>query len=321
MTRTSHQESRRQTSAYLGVDVSKRHLDYSFSETGGEGRVENTAEGIGELIGLCEGHPAIRVVCEATGGYEQTLLKALVKEGIRASLVSPCKVRHFAMAEGLMAKTDRIDARLLCRFAGAMEASLRDYVDVGPQAARLRELVQYRHHLVVRQSELASLRENASETLLELLAREAAQIRELLGEVECQLREIESQDKALCAKMERMQQIKGIGPVVARTVCALMPEIGQIDDKTAAALIGTAPHPNQSGPVEKRRFTRGGRKPVRDALYMAAVSAIRCNPILKTFYLRLKQSGKHGTLCLVAVIRKLICLINRICSDPNFKIS
>jgi hypothetical protein len=122
-------------------------------------------------------------------------------------------------------------------------------------------------------------------------------------------------------QIERMQQVKGVGPVLAATVCALMPEIGTLGDKTISALAGVAPHPNQSGPNDRPRHVRGGRKHVRDVLYMAALCAITHNPILRRFYKRLKDKGKHGYVCIVAVMRKLICLLNQICANPNFIIA
>lgn len=308
-----------QTNNYIGVDIAKRQLDYSFGKGKEEGREAYTDEGMEKLIACCRRHPGIRVVCEATGGYEQRLLKALAREGIRVCLVSPSKVRHFAKADGLLAKTDPIDARLLCRFAEKMDP--RDYVQPAEHLEQLRELVSYRHHLVERLSELASLREHAGETVLALLAKESEQLKKLKKETEDKMAGIEQQNQELGSKIERMQQVKGVGPVVARTICALVPELGQIEDKTAASLIGTAPHPNQSGPNEKRRKVRGGRKGARDVLYMAVVSAIRFNPILKCFYQRLKGKGKHGHVCIVAVMRKLICLLNKICADPHFSIA
>ena len=306
-------------STTLGVDVAKRQLDYSLGKDRPFGAVPNTAEGRAKLVKLCAKHPGLRVICEATGGYEKALVKALRQAGVDVRVVMPLRVRCYAIAEGLMAKTDRLDAQLLARFGQNIE--LAEHCAPSPFTGQLRELVDCRRHLVERLAELAGKRENAGERTLRLLADERARLLELQTQIEQEIETLIAQDQDWHAKSQRMQQVKGVGPVTAATICALVPEIGTLSDKTISALVGLAPPPDQSGPNDRPRHVRGGRKHVRDVLYMAALGAITHNPILRRFHQRLKDKGKHGFVRIVAVMRKLICLLNQICSNPNFIIA
>jgi len=303
----------------LGMDVAKRQLDYSFGQKQQTGAVPNTAEGRAKLVKLCAKHPGLRVICEATGGYEKALVKALRHAGVDVRVVMPLRVRCYAIAEGLMAKTDRLHAQLLARFG--QNIKLAESCAPSPFTEQLRELVDCRRHLADRLVELAGKRENAGERTLQLLADERAHLLELQTQLEAETKALLAQNQEWRAKAERMQQVKGVGPVLAVTVCALLPEIGTVPDKTISALVGLAPHPDQSGPNDRPRHVRGGRKHVRDVLYMAALCALTHNPILRRFHQRLKDKGKHGFVCLVAVMRKLICLLNQICSNPDFIIA
>jgi transposase len=308
-----------QQSKTLGVDVAKRQLDYSFGKGLKSGAVPNTAEGHAKLVKLCAKHPGIRVICEATGGYEKAMVKALRKAKITTHVVMPLRVRSYAIAEGTMAKTDRIDAQLLARFGQKVE--LAKHCEPSPFLEQLRELVDCRRHLAERLTELACKRENAGERTLRMLDDESEKLVELKTQLEREIGQLVEKDKEWSAKIARMQKVEGVGPVVAVSMCALVPELGTIGDKAVSSLVGLAPHPNQSGASERPRRVKDGRRHVRSVLYMAALTTIRCNPILRKFHQRLKKKGKHGYVCLVAVMRKLICLLNQICADPKFTLA
>jgi len=311
-TKPSHEK----LSDHLGIDVSKRQLDFSFGQGLHRNSVPNDAEGHAHIIEVCRLRPGVRVVCEATGGYEKKLVKALGKEGIETHVVMPLKVKCLAIAMGLMAKTDRIDAEKLSLFSRTIE--LKAAHVASEHEEKLRDLVMCRKHLVERLVQLAGRKENAGEILCALIKKEERQIQRHLQRIEKQIEQCIAEDKASEDKIERMSQVKGVGRTVAACVLAHMPELGAIEDKTASALGGLAPYPNQSGPVERPSRIRGGRHEVRLALYPAALCAMRYNPTLRKFNQRLKDKGKPGMVRVVAVMRKLLCLLNRICSDPKF---
>jgi len=303
-------------SSHLGIDVSKRQLDYSFGGGLHRASVANAPGGYAHIIEMCRLRPGVRVVCEATGGYEKKLVRALRKEGIETHVVMPLKVKCLALAMGLMAKTDLIDADKLALFSEKIELKA-NYV-VSEHDELLRELVMCRKHLVERLVQLAGRRENAGERMLALLDKEQKQTQRHLEKIEKEIEQCVAGDEGCAGKIERMCQVKGIGRAVAACVLAHMPELGAIEDKTASALGGLAPYPNQSGPVEKPSRIRGGRHEVRLALYPAAMCAMRYNPVLRRFNQRLKERGKPGLVRVVAVMRKLLCLLNKICADPKF---
>jgi transposase len=303
-------------SDHMGIDVSKRQLDYSFGKGLRRETIPNTTEGHARIVAACAQRPGLRVVCEATGGYERNLVKALRKAGIETHVVMPLKVKCLAIATGQMAKTDRIDADKLALFSEKIE--IKPSHAATEHEEKLRELVQCRKHLVERLVQLAGRRENAGERMLALLAKEEKQTQRHLDKIEKEIEQCISGDETSSKKIERMCQVKGVGRTVAACVLAHMPELGAMEDKTAAALGGLAPYPNQSGPVEKPSRIRGGRHEVRLALYPAAMCAMRHNPVLRRFNERLKERGKPGLVRVVAVMRKLLCLLNKICSDPHF---
>jgi len=297
----------------LGIDIDKRKLDYSFGQGLHHGSEPNDAEGHARLIALCRLRPGVRVICEATGGYEKKLVKALRKEGIEVHVVMPLKVKYLAIAAGQMSKTDPIDAGKLALYGEKIE--LKKHRVASEHDEKLRELVECRKHLVERRVQLAGKRENAGERMLQLLDAEQAEIERLEQQIEKETEECIAANAESREKVERMIQVKGVGRKVAAGVLAYMPELGMISDKTASALAGLAPYADQSGLVEKPRHIRGGRRELRQVLFPAAMVAMRSNPILKTFNQRLKDKGKPGKVRVTAVMRKLICLLNRLCAE------
>lgn len=301
--------------SYVGLDISKDQLDYCLSETT-EGRCAYTPDGRAELIRKIRSVPRARVVCEATGGYEKLIVAELLQAGIEVCVVHPRRVRAFAYAEGLLVKTDRIDARLLRRFGEKIGPRLVAPAD--PAAATLRELLEHRRQLTTQLTEVDGRIPLAGPTLRPLLATQRKFLVQQIAEVEELIDQHIDQDPDLKRKAERLQQVKGIGPVLAATVLAYVPELGQIESAQLSALLGVAPFAADSGRTCAPRHVRGGRATVRHVLYMAAVSASRHNPILAEFYQRLRANGKPAKVCLVAVMRKMACLMNKLLQDPGF---
>ncbi len=300
---------------YVGLDIAAVRLDYCLDEEK-EGSCENSAAGRGELIRRLRTLPHPRVICEASGGYEKAIVAELLEAGIEVCVVHPSRVRAYAYAEGLLAKTDRIDARLLRRFGEGMK--LRLAMPVDEQAAMLRELVEHRRQLTTQLTEVEGRMAVAGPTLHKLLQREGTFLRKQIEKVEKMIERHIDQDPTLRAKSQRLQQMKGVGPVLSATLLAYVPELGSIEDAQVSALVGVAPYPKDSGSTSQPRHVRGGRGQVRHVLYMAAVSASRSNPILAAFYHRLCARGKPAKVCLVAVMRKMLCVLNRLLADPNF---
>ena len=300
---------------YVGLDISKDQLDYSRSDTA-EGRHAYTSEGIAALIKTIQVLRHARVICEASGGYEKRIVAELLQAGIEVCVVQPGRVRAFAYAEGLMAKTDRIDARLLRRFGEKIEVRLA--VPSDPKLTTLRELLEHRRQLTTQLTEVSSRLLLAGRTLRKLLEKQRSFLEKQISEVDTMIKDHIDQNPDLKKKSDRLQQIKGVGPVLSATVLAYIPELGQIESSQLSALIGVAPHPDDSGTRRGPRHVRGGRAQVRHVLYMAAVCAARTNPILTAFYRRLRANGKPAKVCLVAVMRKLVHLMNKLILKPDF---
>ena len=300
---------------YVGLDVSKARLDYVI-EAGEPAAVSNDEAGCATLVERLRQVPGARVVCEATGGYERTLLRALWQAQLGVCRVAPGRVRHYARAEGLWAKTDRIDARLLCRYARSMQPRVETPVPDECQA--LRELLDYRRQLSEQQTATRNRLEQAGSTLHGLLSNQQAQLAASLEQADAAIQAHLRNHAGLQAKVVRLQQLQGVGTVLAATLLAYLPELGTLEDKRIAALVGVAPHAEDSGQSSKQRHIRGGRAEVRTVLYMAAVSAAHHNPVLAQFYQRLRAAGKPPKVCLTAVMRKMIVVLNRMLRDPNF---
>jgi transposase len=302
---------------YVGLDISSDQLDYSRSEND-EGRCAYTAEGIAELIKKLQVLRHARVICEASGGYEKRIVAELLQAGIEVCVVQPGRVRAFAYAEGLMAKTDRLDARLLRRFGEKIEVRLA--VPTDPALTTLRELLEHRRQLTTQLTEVIGRLSLAGATLRKLLEKQRLFLEKQIAAVEGMIKDHIDQNPDLKQKSARLQEINGVGPVLAATVLAYVPELGQIESNQLSALIGVAPHPRDSGLRNGPRHVRGGRAQVRRVLYMAAVCAARTNPILRAFYERLRANGKPAKVCLVAVMRKLVHLMNKLILNPDFSL-
>jgi transposase len=304
---------------HIGVDVSKLHLDVSIPEAKNK-RFPNTSGGLRSLLKTLAPLPHPRVTCEATGGYEKLLVNTLIQSGIEVSVAAPGRVRYLAHAEGLLAKTDSIDAELIRRFAEKIPLPLQSKPD--PHAVTLRHIADCRRMLsddIVKTTHRLELAEGYLRTHLQT---QLAHLKALKKQVEADLATHIATSPGLAGKAARLQQLNGVGPVLAATLLAHVPELGQVSAKTLACLIGVAPHPKQSGNYKGKSSIRGGRANVRHVLYMAAVTAARSNPILSAFYQRLRtQSGKTAKVALVAVMRKMLTVLNKLIAQPNFTLA
>lgn len=303
---------------YVGLDISKARLDYTRDEKRCD-HVANDPEGRAALVCWLKTQPNVRVVCEASGGYERAIVAQLLENGIEVCLVQPARARAYAFSAGLLAKNDKIDAQMLRRYAEAVRLRLAE--PTNPAVAKLRDLMDQRRDLLERSTEVTNQLENASVVRRPWLQREQ---RFLAGELEKLTQAIADhidQDPTLGPKYTRLQQLSGVGPILASTLLAYVPELGSVSDATVSALVGVAPFADDSGPTAKPRHVRGGRAPVRHVLYMAAVAAVRCNHLLAAFYQRLRSAGKPPLVCLVAVMRKMLTVLNRLLARPDFELA
>jgi transposase len=253
------------------------------------------------------------VVVEATGGLEDDVVAALADAALPVALVNPRQTREFARATGRLAKTDRIDAAALARFAEAVRPAPR--ARPAAEAARLRELVERRRDVVAmrvaernrRHRAAAAVRGRIDAHLGWLAAEQAALDREIAAAV--------ATDADLRARVALLRSAPGVGPVLAATLVAQVPELGALGGKQAAALVGVAPFNRDSGAQRGRRLVWGGRAGVRAVLYMAALAAVRHNPVLRAFHARLCAAGKTPKVALVACMRKLLVALNAMARD------
>jgi transposase len=304
---------------YAGVDVAKASLAFHF-----QGRsycLANDPKGIARLLCILgKASSPVHVVLEATGGYEQPLVRSLHNAGIALSVVEPARVRAFARAKGLRAKTDPIDAAALQAFGEAIAPA----PTTAPSACqqRLGALVLRRRQLL----DYVVMEANRCAHYCEALTRRQAAallkaLRNQISQCDQAIAAVIAEDETLAAKAARLQEVPGVGAVTATTLLAEMPELGTLRDEGAAALAGLAPFNRDSGPYAGSRRIAGGRATVRCALHMAALAATRHDPILKAFYQRLLAAGKKKMVALVAVMRKLIILLNRLLKYPAFTLA
>jgi transposase len=293
---------------YCGVDIAKGCLDVAIGNE--KRRLANDATGHRDLIKwLKQIGGQVQVICEPSGGYERVLVGALVRGQIKVSLVQANRVRQFARASGILAKTDTIDARVLCAFGAAMRPTTLSASNL--EQVQLRELESQRRHLthllVMEQNRGARLGESSVRLLNRRLIK---QIQNQIEKVDLLIKTQIEQSQELSAKAHKLTAITGVGPRTAALLLAQMPELGQLNRREVAALVGVAPFNRDSGKLRGKRMIHGGRRPVRHGLYMAALVAARYNPILRSFYMRLRDAGKPAKVALTATMRKLLIVLN-----------
>jgi len=293
---------------YLGVDIAKSYLDAAIGDE--RRRFANERIGHRELIKWVKQLKApVQVICESSEGYERALVQALVGAKLKVSLVQANRVRQFARAAGILAKTDRIDAEVLCEFGRRMRPQTVTAARL--ERERLRELESQRRHLthllVMEQNRGARVSDASVQRLNRRLIN---QIKKQIEHLDLLIKVYIDQSHELSAKAAKLTSISGVGARTAALLLAQLPELGQLNRREVAALVGVAPFNRDSGKMRGKRAIYGGRRPVRHGLYMAALVAAHHNPILRAFYLRLRAAGKPGKLAITATMRKLLIVLN-----------
>jgi transposase len=301
---------------FIGIDVSKDRLDVHVRPSGEAFAVARDEAGLDDLATRLRTLAPALVVLEATGGFEGIVAAALAAAALPLAIVNPAQVRAFGRATGRLAKTDRLDAALIAHFAEAIRPSPRPVAS--EQAQALAELVTRRRQIVeMIGMESNRRRQTRSPKVLRGIARTLAALQATLTELD---REINDQIRGLPAwraAEDLLTSVPGVGPVTARTLIAELPELGHITRRRIAALVGVAPVNRDSGTSRGHRAIAGGRTGVRNVLYMAALTAVRRNPAIRTAYERLRARGTPPKAAIVAAMRKLLTILNAIIRDAK----
>ena len=325
------------TSYCAGIDVSKLNLDVHLRPDGPDApavtsppkagpkdvirRVANTPTGHAELISLMRKHHVGLVVLEASGSYENLAKVALVNAGLRVHVAQPATVRHYAASMGLKAKNDKIDALVLACFAQERGSGIRVIDKIDKTHETLQALMARRDQL----KEMHTMEENRLQQVTDKIAlksnkRFVALIKKELARVEKQIDAIIAADPVLQARSTKLQEVEGVGPQTARLLVACLPELGKSSLKQLNALVGVAPYDRESGEHKGTRAIAGGRKLVRNGLYMSCITAMTSNPVIAPYYKQLRSRGLAHKTAMMACIRKLLAyldsLIRTLEQDP-----
>jgi transposase len=294
----------------IGIDVSKATLEVASEPQGISASVPNTPAGLEQLVALCQRVRCVRIVLEATGGYERPAVAALVAAQLPAVVVNPRQVRDFAKAIGRYAKTDVIDAGVLARFGAQVQPPVRQVsdaatADLGIVVQRRRQLLE----MLQMERQRADLSPVGGVVRANLMAH-IAWLEASLGETERTLEALVEASPAWQAQAHLLRSVPGVGPVLTLTLLADLPELGHLTRQQIAALVGVAPFNRDSGTMRGQRTVWGGRPDVRRVLYMATLVGTKYNPRLRAFYERLCEAGKPKKVALVACMRKLLTILN-----------
>lgn len=306
----------------VGIDVSKAQLDVALLPGSQRRQFANDAAGITELVKQLRAAQAELVVMEATGGYETAAATAIAGAGLRLAVVNPRQVRDFARATGRLAKTDRIDAELIGVFAQAVEPQITVLPDEDTRA--LEALLVRRTQLIAMRTQESNRLGLSSGVMRKQIKTHIAWLDRAIGALDTDLTAKLRTSAAWRARDDLLQSMKGVGPITSGTLMSALPELGRLDRRAIAALVGVAPFNRDSGTLRGRRAIYGGRARVRSVLYMAATSAVRTNPVIRTCYQRLIQRGKPHKVAMVACMRKMLTILNAMARTntpwtPNFQ--
>lgn len=297
-----------QSNIYFGIDVSKATLDYTWLPDGKFKQVTNNPVGINALIKFIKKKKPRIVVLEATGGYQDSLVTALHQAAIPVKIANPRQVRDYAKSLNRLAKTDKIDAKVLAEFAAS-----RDLTPDTPKAAQLvlmEKMLLRREQLI----DMLVMEKGHMETTAEYMKEQVNELMSLMKEqitkLDKQIREIIETNQALAAQDKILQSVAGVGPVVSATLIASLPELGTLNRKQIAALVGLAPFNRDSGKFRGRRHIYAGRAKVRKVLYAAMRAAIRWNQTIRAWFEHYRNTGKPYKVALVACMRKLLVILN-----------
>lgn len=300
----------------VGIDISKDRLDIGVVPTSEKWSIPNEVDGLAELACRLSDLSPKLVVMEATGGLERPVRAVLEQAGLRCAVVNPRQVRDFAKSMGILAKTDSLDALVLATFGEKVEPEARPGKDRDTQ--ELEAILTRRRQLVgILTGEKNRLKQVASTRVRTNIQEHIAWIEKCLKDLDNEMRTRIKDMPEWREKGKIIQSVPGVGPVTMRTLLALLPELGKLSRKEIAALAGLAPFNRDSGKFKGQRHIWGGRAAVRSVLYMAALTAIRWNSVLKTFYSRLIEAGKKKKVAITACMRKLVIILNSMVRSGN----
>lgn len=293
---------------FVGIDVAKATLDLAVRPSGQRWTVANEATTMAELVEALEAQAPTLVVLEATGGFEHVVVAALAAAGLPVVVANPRQVRDFARAIGQLAKTDAIDAQILALFAERVRPEPRPLPNEAAQEldALLTRRRQLLDMLVAEKNRLGFARTPVRRGITQHIRW----LERRLADVDGDLGHLIERSPVWRATDDLLRSVPGVGPVLSRTLLGELPELGQLNRKQIAALVGVAPLARDSGTLRGKRLVWGGRAPVRTVLYMSALAATRCNPVLRAFYHRLRAAGKPAKVALTACMRKLLTILN-----------
>jgi transposase len=292
----------------VGIDVSKTQLDVAFGAREDLEAFANDDKGIARLLERLSAAAPSLVVMEATGGYETASASAIAAAGWPLAVVNPRQVRQFARATGRLAKTDRIDASVLSAFGELVEPRTTRLPDEEAQA--LQALLVRRQQLVAMRVQEHNRLEHAQAVMRKHIKKHIDWLDQEIGKLDVDLTAGLRKSPVWRAKDELLRSFKGVGRVTSGTLLVALPELGALDRRRIAALVGLAPFNRDSGKMRGRRSIYGGRGRIRTLLYMAAVTAIRSNPVIRAFYEKLKTRGKPHKVAIVACMRKILTILN-----------
>ncbi len=296
------------TGVFVGIDVAKRELVVAVRPSGERWTVATDPASVAGLVERLRAMPVALIVLEPTGGYEIAIVAALSAAQLPVAVVNARQVRKFAAAIGKLAKTDAIDAAVLAHFAEAVKPEVRPLADDLTQTlqgwlGRRRQLLEMLH---AEEQRLVMATRAVRPQIQQHIEWLRAQVRDTNDQLQAQIRS----SSVWREHEDLLRSVPGVGPVLATTLLADLPELGRLNRKQIAALVGVAPLNRDSGQYRGRRRTWGGRAPVRATLYMATVASVRCNPVIRAFYERLCAAGKPKKLALTACMRKLLTILN-----------
>jgi len=305
-----------QSVVHIGVDVGKFDLDFHCHESGEHFSVTNTSEGIRQAFKQLTRYAIKRLVVEATGRQEQRLVRAAQKLGVPVVIAQPISVRRFAGALGLLAKTDKLDSRVIAQYAAVIQPQVRELPDKNTR--KLKDLTIRRKQVIG----MLTMEKNRLQVMPKFLRAEIrksiAGLQRQQQRLDAHILELSEQVPVWRDRRQIMESMTGVGVTLSTTLLSDLPELGTLNQKQIAALVGVAPMNRDSGKMRGKRRVRGGRAHVRTVLFMAALSAIQHNPVIKSFYQRLLAKGKNRKVAVVACMRKMIVLLNAMVRDGTY---
>lgn len=295
---------------YVGVDISKNFLDIALNPLGKHFRVKNTETGLADLLNRLSRYTVVRVACESSGGYEKAMIKLLCKSGYRVELLDPKQVRYFILSKKVKAKTDKIDAHMIALYTASNEPEYAKHQS-SEKHEELRDMVRIRHDFIEDVSrEKKRIKQTTMEKSKDFVSQHIAYLEEQIKLVDIEIEQLVNANKEWKEKRKLLLSIPGIGTASSAALIAEMIELGSIENKQAASLLGVAPRTKQSGDYVGTATISGGRFMIRRIMYMCALSACHTKGKFGQYYRRLKSKGKKPKVCLVALMNKMISIAN-----------